>query len=71
MTGVLGHWLLLGCHEVAEASAEQPFACAQLVFAAAVGIAAFQVRLEDHVVLGVKIMVGAGLLTLWRERQKA
>ena len=32
VTGALGHWLLIRCYEVAEASAVQPFAYLQLVF---------------------------------------
>ena len=71
ITGVLGHWLLIRCYEVAEASAVQPFAYAQLVFAAAVGILVFGEDLRLNVVTGVAIIVGAGLFTLWRERLKA
>lgn len=71
LTGVLGHWLLIRCYEVAEATAVQPFAYAQLVFAAIVGIAIFGESLRSNVVLGVGIIVTAGLFTLWRERQKA
>ncbi len=71
ITGVLGHWLLIRCYEVAEASAVQPFAYAQLVFAAAVGILVFGEDLRLNVITGVAIIVGAGLFTLWRERLKA
>ena len=71
ITGVLGHWLLIRCYEVAEASAVQPFAYAQLVFAAAVGILVFGEDLRLNVITGVVIIVGAGLFTLWRERLKA
>ena len=71
ITGVLGHWLLIRCYEVAEASAVQPFAYAQLAFAAAVGILVFGEDLRLNVITGVAIIVGAGLFTLWRERLKA
>ncbi|MEM6374219.1 MAG: DMT family transporter, partial [Pseudomonadota bacterium] len=37
LTGALGHWLLIRCYAVAEASAVQPFAYFQLVFAAGIG----------------------------------
>ena len=70
LTGVTGHWLLIRCYEVAEASAVQPFAYFQLVFGAAVGIAVFGEALKINVALGAAIVVGAGLFTLWRERQK-
>jgi drug/metabolite transporter (DMT)-like permease len=70
LTGALGHWLLIRCYEAAEASAVQPFAYFQLVFAAFVGISLFGETLEVNVVIGVGIIVSAGLFTLWRERQQ-
>ncbi|MEM6373551.1 MAG: DMT family transporter [Pseudomonadota bacterium] len=70
VTGSLGHWLLIRVYEVAEASAVQPFAYFQMVFAAIVGITVFGEVLQINVVLGALIVVGAGLFTLWRERQK-
>jgi drug/metabolite transporter (DMT)-like permease len=71
VTAALGHWCLIRCYEVAEASAVQPFAYFQLAFAAAVGIAVFGETLRANVALGVVIIVTAGLFTFWRERQKA
>jgi drug/metabolite transporter (DMT)-like permease len=71
ITGALGHWLLIRTYEVAEASAVQPFAYFQLVFAGLIGLAVFGERLEWNIVLGAGIIVAAGLFTLWRERQKA
>jgi len=68
LTGVLGHWLLIRCYEAAEASAVQPFAYLQLVFAAMIGIAIFAETVVWNVALGAAIIVGAGLFTLWRER---
>lgn len=68
ITGVTGHWLLIRCYEVAEASAVQPFAYLQLVFAAAIGIAIFGETVELNVAIGAGIIVLAGLFTLWRER---
>ncbi|WP_082029397.1 DMT family transporter [Tateyamaria sp. ANG-S1] len=70
LTGVLGHWLLIRTYEVAEASAVQPFAYFQMVFAALVGISVFGEVLEFNVIIGASIIVAAGLFTLWRERQK-
>ncbi|MFL4469734.1 DMT family transporter [Tateyamaria armeniaca] len=70
ITGSLGHWLLIRCYEVAEASAVQPFAYFQMVFAAGVGIAVFGEALEVNVAVGALIVVAAGLFTLWRERQQ-
>lgn len=70
VTGAAGHWLLIRCYEVAEASAVQPFAYFQLVFAAAIGILVFGETVRPNVATGVTIIVAAGLFTLWRERQK-
>ena len=70
ITGVTGHWLLIRCYEVAEASAVQPFAYLQMVFATLVGITLFGEVLELAVLLGAAVIVAAGLFTLWRERQK-
>ncbi|WP_299722393.1 DMT family transporter [uncultured Tateyamaria sp.] len=70
LTGSLGHWLLIRCYEVAEASAVQPFAYFQMVFAASVGILIFGEALQINVLIGAGIVVAAGLFTLWRERQQ-
>jgi drug/metabolite transporter (DMT)-like permease len=71
VTGALGHWLLIRSYEVAEASAVQPFAFLQLVFAATLGITVFGDTLAPNVALGAVVVVGAGLFTLWRARVKA
>lgn len=71
LTGVGGHWLLIRCYEVAEASAVQPFAYFQLVFAASLGVIVFNETVRVNVAIGTFVIVCAGLFTLWRERQKA
>lgn len=70
LLGVLGHWLLIKCYEVAEASAVQPFAYLQLVFASSIGIFIFGETLRINVAIGGAIVVLAGLFTLWRTRTK-
>ena len=70
VTGASGHWLLIKTYEVAEASAVQPFAYLQLVFASIIGIFLLGETLRPNVALGAAIVVGAGLFTLWRARQK-
>ncbi|MCF6315063.1 MAG: DMT family transporter [Marinosulfonomonas sp.] len=70
VTGVLGHWLLIKCYEVAEASAVQPFAYLQLVFASTIGILIFNETLRLNVAIGGAVVVMAGLFTLWRARTK-
>ncbi|CUH75501.1 DMT family transporter [Tropicibacter naphthalenivorans] len=69
VTGALGHYTLIRCYEVAEASAVQPFAYLQLVFASALGIAVFGESIRANVALGAGLIVAAGLFTLWRARQ--
>lgn len=71
MTGAFGHFLLIKTYEVAEASAVQPFAYLQLVFASAVGVVVFGEVIKLPVAVGAGIIVSAGLFTLWRERQNA
>ena len=66
VTGVTGHWLLIRCYEVAEASAVQPFAYFQLVFATAIGIFVFGETLRMNVIAGAAIIVAAGAFALWR-----
>ncbi|MCV2872093.1 DMT family transporter [Defluviimonas sp. WL0050] len=70
-TAAGAHWLMIRALEVAEASAIQPFAYLQLVFATALGMAVFGEVLEPNVAIGALIVVGAGLFTLWRARIKA
>ena len=69
VTGALGHFLLIKCYEVAEASAVQPFAYLQLIFASAMGIIVFGDILRTNVAVGVAIVVSAGLFALLRERK--
>lgn len=71
ITGALGHFLLIKCYEVAEASAVQPFAYLQLVFASTIGITVFSEVLELHVAVGAGLVIASGLFTVWRARQAA
>jgi drug/metabolite transporter (DMT)-like permease len=70
LTGAGGHYLLIRTYEVAEASAVQPFAYFQLVFAAIIGLAVFNEAIRSNVAIGAGIVVAAGLFTLWRERRQ-
>ncbi|MEX1661052.1 DMT family transporter [Thioclava sp. 15-R06ZXC-3] len=71
VTAATGHFLLIKAYEVAEASAIQPFAYLQLVFAATLGVVVFHEPLEINVVIGAGVVVCAGLFTLWRARVAA
>lgn len=68
ITSALSHYLLIRAYEVAEASAIQPFAYLQLVFASAIGFVVFNETLRPNVAIGAAIVVCAGLFTLWRAR---
>ena len=68
-SGMLGHFLLIKCYEVAEASAVQPFAYLQLIWASLIGVIIFGEKITTNVLIGACIIVGAGLFTLWRERK--
>ena len=68
VSGVLGHYLLIKCYEVAEASVVQPFAFLQLVFVSILGITVFHEDLRISTAIGAGVIVAAGLYTLWRSR---
>ncbi len=71
VTAAVGHFCLIKAYEVAEASAVQPFAYLQLVFASFIGVYILGETLEPNVALGAAIVVSAGIFTLIRTRRKA
>ncbi len=70
VSGVAGHWLLMKCYEMAEASAVQPFAYFHLFWTAILGITVFGEDLRTAVIIGTGLIISAGLFTLWRESLK-
>ncbi len=70
-TSMTAHFMMIRALELAEASVVQPFAYLQLVFIAILGVTVFHEKLRMNVVIGAVVVVGAGLFTLWRERQRA
>lgn len=70
-TAIVGHWLLIKAFAVAEASAIQPFAYLQLVWASGLGLFLFGEELRTNVAIGAGLVVAAGLFTLWRQRVRA
>ncbi len=68
ITGAGGHYTLIKCYEVAEASAVQPFTYLQLVFITILGVTVFGETIRINVAIGVGIVVAAGVFTLWRQR---
>lgn len=71
ITGVLGHWTLIKCYELAEASDVQPFAFFHQVFAALVGLLVFGEVLRTNVFFGAVIILAAGIFALWRAARAA
>lgn len=71
LTGAVGHFLLIKTYEAAEASAVQPFAYLQLVWASSLGLLIFAEQLRLNVVIGASLIVMAGIFTLVRERMAA
>jgi len=69
VTGAAGHFTLIKCYELAEASSVQPFAYFQLVFGSSIGVLVFDETIRLNVAAGAALIVAAGLFTLWRERQ--
>lgn len=70
VTGVIGHFTLIKCYDVAEASAVQPFAYLQLVFAFALGLLMGEV-LRQEALIGSLIIIAAGVFTLMRSKKAA
>lgn len=70
ITGSLGHYLLIRAYATSEASALQPYAYLQLVFASAIGVIFFGEALRPELVIGAAIVVAAGLVVALRERRR-
>jgi len=68
LTAVTSHWLLIKAFAVAEASAIQPFAYLQLVWASGIGLFLFDESLRTNVAIGAGLVVAAGIFALWRQR---
>jgi len=68
-TAVLGHYFLIRCYEASEVSVVQPFAYLQLVFVTIIGVLVFNETLELNVLLGVTIVVTAGIFTFYRSNK--
>lgn len=70
ISGVTGHFLLIKCYEVAEASGVQPFTYLHLVFVSIIAMALFGETLKSTTVIGALIVIAAGLYTWWREQNQ-
>ena len=61
------HFMMVKTLQVAEASVIQPFSYLQLVFGSIIGVTIFSESIDTMIVVGVTIVIGAGLFTAWRE----
>ena len=71
LISVLSNILLQRTYETVEASVVQPFAYLQIVFVAMIGVTFFDEALMPHVVLGVAVVVAAGIFALILQRRSA
>ena len=71
LLSVLSNFLLQRTYETVEANVVQPFAYLQIVFVTLIGLTFFNEVLHLHVVIGVVIVVMAGLVTLLLQRRQA
>ena len=69
VTGASAHYLLIRALDTTHASTIQPYAYFQLVFASTIGIVIFADKLENTLIVGSAMIVGAGLFALTRERR--
>ena len=68
--GALGHYLTIRALAIAEASSIQPFFFLQLVFTSLVALVVFSEGITLTMLFGAMIIVGSGMFTFWRERQR-
>ena len=61
------HFMMVKTLQVAEASVIQPFSYLQLVFGSIIGVTIFSESIDLMIIVGVTIVIGAGLFTAWRE----
>lgn len=66
----VAHFMLIKAYELTEASALQPFSYTQLVWVSIFGVVLFGETLAPNVAIGGAIVIGAGMFTWWRSRQR-
>ena len=68
---MFGHYCLIRALEVTEAVRIQPFTYLQMIYAIPVGVLVFGEAVDRWVILGMGLVVAAGLYAIWRERRAA
>ncbi|MEM9043298.1 MAG: DMT family transporter [Pseudomonadota bacterium] len=67
IAGLTGHSFLIRAYDQTEAVRIQPFAYLQMVFGVVIGWAVFDEELDLAMLLGMGMIIAAGLYALWRE----
>ncbi len=67
IAGLSGHSLLIRAYESSEAVRIQPFTYLQMVFGVILGWTIFGERIDPWMVIGMAMIISAGLYALWRE----
>lgn len=70
-TMCIAHGLMIAALQIAPASVLQPFNYASLPWAITLSAVFFHQLIDPISLVGAAIVVGAGLVVMWRERQKA
>jgi len=71
LAGMSGHYCLIRAYDATEAVRIQPFAYLQMVYGVLVGWVVFAEPIDPWMVLGMALIVGAGLYAIWREARAA
>jgi drug/metabolite transporter (DMT)-like permease len=71
VTGAVGYWALTEAMRAGEISVITPFRYTRLLFALLVGITVFSERPDGWTLGGALLIVGSGIYSLLRERQRA
>ncbi|MDT8345314.1 MAG: DMT family transporter [Thermohalobaculum sp.] len=67
VTGMAGHYCLIRALDATEAVRIQPFIYLQMVFATAMGWTLFGELFDPVALVGMAMIIGAGLYAIWRE----
>jgi drug/metabolite transporter (DMT)-like permease len=69
LTGMSGHYFLIRALDATEAVRIQPFVYLQIVYSVLIGAFVFGETVDAMSLLGMALIVGAGLYAIWREAQ--
>lgn len=68
---IFGHYSLIRALELTEAVRIQPLTYLQVIFAVITGVVVFGERVDAMMLLGMALVIGAGLFAIWREMRLA